>query len=90
MLVERLVQVSNEPSVSLFEALTEGDPDRTLLVVHGEQDMSFLAALVEPTAELIPTARGVVLPQAGHMARIDQPDAWLATICMLLAEVPCH
>ncbi len=34
---------------------------KPLLLLHGRQDMTFPADLVEPTAELIATARGVVL-----------------------------
>jgi pimeloyl-ACP methyl ester carboxylesterase len=37
-------------------------------------------ALVEPTTELVPTATGVVLDAAGHMAHVDQPEAWLAAV----------
>lgn len=53
---------------------------KPLLLLHGRQDMTFPAELVEPTTELIPTARGVVLEQAGHMAHVDQPDAWLGAV----------
>jgi pimeloyl-ACP methyl ester carboxylesterase len=53
---------------------------KPLLLLHGRQDMTFPAALVEPTTELIPTAEGVVLEQAGHMAHVDRPRAWLGAV----------
>lgn len=61
---------------------------KPLLLLHGEQDMTFPAALVEPTTDLIPSAHGVVLPQAGHMAHVDQPERWLAAIRAFLPEGP--
>ncbi|MFI7272751.1 alpha/beta fold hydrolase [Streptomyces sp. NPDC049879] len=56
-----------------------------LLLLHGRQDLVFPASLVEETVRLIPSARGVVLEEAGHMAHIDQPDAWLAAVADHLA-----
>jgi pimeloyl-ACP methyl ester carboxylesterase len=46
--------------------------------------MIFPAELVERAAYLIPTARGVILAEAGHMAHIDQPSTWLTTIADFL------
>ncbi len=51
MLVERLVQVGDEPMVELFVAETSGDPDRTLLVIHGGPDWDQMY-LREPLVEL--------------------------------------
>jgi pimeloyl-ACP methyl ester carboxylesterase len=53
---------------------------KPILLLHGRQDMTFPVDLVQPTTELIPTATGVVLDDAGHMAHVDQPDAWLAAV----------
>jgi pimeloyl-ACP methyl ester carboxylesterase len=38
VLVERMVQVAADPRVELFVAETQGDPSRTLVVVHGGPD----------------------------------------------------
>ena len=57
-----------------------------LLLLHGRQDMTYPAALVEPTLALIHNARGVVLNEAGHMAYVDQPEAWLTAISDFLDE----
>jgi pimeloyl-ACP methyl ester carboxylesterase len=53
---------------------------KPILLLHGRQDMTFPVALVEPTTDCIPTATGVILDDAGHMAHVDQPDAWLAAV----------
>ncbi|MDT0266993.1 alpha/beta hydrolase [Streptomyces sp. DSM 44915] len=50
------------------------------LLLHGRQDMVFPAALAERAARRIPTARAVLLDEAGHMAHVDQPTAWLAAV----------
>jgi len=64
------------------------DLDVPLLLLHGRQDMTFPAALVQRTTELIPAARGTVLENAGHMAHIDQPDAWLDAVSRFLSAAP--
>jgi pimeloyl-ACP methyl ester carboxylesterase len=51
-----------------------------ILLLHGRQDLTFPAALALAAADMIPAARAVVLESAGHMAHIDQPDAWLSAL----------
>lgn len=60
--------------------------DIPILLVHGRQDMTFPAALAGQAAALIPCARAVVLEEAGHMAHVDQPQRWLATVTVFLAD----
>jgi pimeloyl-ACP methyl ester carboxylesterase len=55
-----------------------------ILALHGRQDMTFPASLAEYTAVQLPSARAVILDEAGHMAHIDQPEAWLAAIVTFL------
>lgn len=57
-----------------------------ILLLHGRQDMTFPVSLVEPTLELIPSARAAVIDNAGHMAHIDQPDLWLAALRAFLDD----
>ncbi|MDX3076100.1 alpha/beta hydrolase [Streptomyces sp. MI02-7b] len=57
-----------------------------VLLLHGRQDMTFPADLVETTVELIPTARAAVIEEAGHMTHIDQPRAWLKALDDFLSE----
>ncbi|MEV8455550.1 alpha/beta hydrolase [Streptomyces sp. NPDC052095] len=56
-----------------------------LLLLHGRQDMTFPAELADQAAALIPSARTVVLDEAGHMAHVDQPHSWLTAITDFLA-----
>ncbi|WP_246083477.1 alpha/beta fold hydrolase [Nonomuraea diastatica] len=51
-----------------------------LYLVHGRYDMTFPASLVP----LTPCTDAVVLDEAGHMAHIDQPEAWLAAVSRFL------
>ncbi len=51
-----------------------------ILLLHGRQDMTFPAQLAEHTAAEMPNARAVILDQAGHMAHIDQPAAWIRAV----------
>jgi pimeloyl-ACP methyl ester carboxylesterase len=65
------------------------DLGKPILLLHGRHDMTFPASLVEPTTALTPSARGVVIEEAGHMAHVDQPERWLAAIRAFLDE-PDH
>lgn len=51
-----------------------------MLLLHGRQDMTFPVELAEQAQDLLPGAQAVILDDAGHMAHIDQPDAWLAAV----------
>jgi pimeloyl-ACP methyl ester carboxylesterase len=62
---------------------------KPILLLHGRQDMTFPVSLVEPTTALIPSARGVAIEDAGHMAHVDQPELWLAAVQAFLDE-PDH
>ncbi|HTS96056.1 MAG TPA: alpha/beta fold hydrolase [Streptosporangiaceae bacterium] len=53
---------------------------RPVLLLHGEKDMTFPAFLAVQAAAGLPQATAVVLPDAGHMAHIDDPAAWLAAV----------
>ncbi|MFE3450603.1 alpha/beta fold hydrolase [Nonomuraea sp. NPDC059194] len=52
-----------------------------LFLLHGRQDMTFPASLVART----PCTDAVVLEEAGHMAHIDQPEAWLDAVRRFLS-----
>lgn len=55
------------------------------VVVVGADDTPFLAAS-DYMAAKIPGARKVVIPNAGHAANIDQPEAFNAAILAFLAD----
>lgn len=56
-----------------------------MLFLHGRQDMVFPASFAERAAEVLPGARAVVLEEAGHMAHVDRPEAWLRELSAFLA-----
>jgi pimeloyl-ACP methyl ester carboxylesterase len=56
-----------------------------MLLLQGRQDMTFPASLADEAAKLIPTASAVVLDEAGHMAHVDQPDAWIEALADFLS-----
>jgi pimeloyl-ACP methyl ester carboxylesterase len=49
------------------------------LVIHGEQDAIPLDAARE-WASVLPDARLVVLPDAGHLSYVEQPDLFFAAV----------
>lgn len=53
-----------------------GALDIPILLLHGRYDMIFPAWL----ADEVPFAHKVILDDAGHMAHVDQPRAWLAAV----------
>jgi pimeloyl-ACP methyl ester carboxylesterase len=58
--------------------------DLPILLLHGRQDLTFPARLAGQSAAAIPGARAVILDEAGHMAHVDQPDAWLDAVAEFL------
>lgn len=56
------------------------------LIIVGANDTPFLAG-TDYMAAKIPNARKVVIPDAGHSANIDQPEAFNAAVLTFLDEV---
>jgi pimeloyl-ACP methyl ester carboxylesterase len=56
-----------------------------VLLLQGAKDMTFPATLAGQAAARIPHATAVVLPDAGHMAHVDDPHAWLRAASDFLA-----
>lgn len=57
-----------------------GDIRVPTLFVAGEQDMGAPVATMEEMAEATPGARLVVIPDSGHIANINQPEAFTAAV----------
>lgn len=75
------------PSPRLADPVAElAAADVPVLLLHGEHDMVFPVALAREAGGALPRSRVVVLPEAGHMAHIDQPDAWLQAVAAFVAE----
>jgi len=50
--------------------------DVPALVLHGAEDQLIAAAEAEATADALPDAELVVIPEAGHLPNLEQPDAF--------------
>ena len=57
------------------------------LLLAGAHDTAAPPAGMERMASRIPGARLVVLPGAGHLAHLEQPDAWRAAVLGFVREV---
>jgi 3-oxoadipate enol-lactonase len=57
------------------------------LVIVGEQDALTPPAVAQEYTALIPGAQFVVIPQAGHLSNLEQPDLFLATISSFLRSM---
>jgi pimeloyl-ACP methyl ester carboxylesterase len=60
-----------------------GDLPMPVLVLVGEQDRPFRAVSAR-MAEVIPDARLVVIPDAGHSPQFENPQAWYAAVAGFL------
>jgi pimeloyl-ACP methyl ester carboxylesterase len=74
-----------QPDSSLIDSLA-GIAVPTLVVV-GSEDRNFLGA-ADYMAGKIPGARKVVIPEAGHAANLDQPEAFNRALDGFLADLP--
>lgn len=73
------------PSPRLADPVAElSAAGRPVLLLQGEKDMTFPAALAGQAAARIPRATAVVLPEAGHMAHVDDPRAWMSALFRFL------
>lgn len=50
--------------------------DIPVLIIHGEKDQLISVAEAEAMAKAIPNAHLVVIPDAGHLPNLEQPDAF--------------
>jgi pimeloyl-ACP methyl ester carboxylesterase len=60
-----------------------------VLLLVGELDTKFVA-IGERMAGLLPDARLVVVPGAGHTVHLERPDAWLETVVGFLGPSAGH
>ncbi len=58
-----------------------------VLVVRGADELPWVEEQQAPLLDRLPNAKGVVIPDAGHMLPIEQPEALAAAINEFLAEV---
>jgi len=55
---------------------TLAEIDVPVLVVHGEEDQIIPVAEAEAMADAIPDAELVIIPSAGHLPNLEQPEAY--------------
>jgi pimeloyl-ACP methyl ester carboxylesterase len=63
------------------------DWGRRVLILHGAQETTFPVTLARRLHAALPESALAEIPEAGHMAHFDNPDAWLAA---LRAFLPPH
>lgn len=61
--------------------------DFPTLVIGGQEDQVSPPELLASYAELIPTGRHLVIPQAGHLSNLEAPLAFNTALLGILAEV---
>lgn len=59
-----------------------------VLIVVGEYDVPYIQASAAYMIENLPNARQLTLPNAAHLANLDQPARFAATLRAFLAELP--
>jgi pimeloyl-ACP methyl ester carboxylesterase len=78
---------------ALLTAALRPDPTYRLpvpaLLVHGERDRVGTTAEMLTWARREPLARSAVIPGAGHVSNLDNPDAFTAILATFLAETAC-
>ena len=55
---------------------TLGDIDVPVLVIHGADDQLIPVSEAEAMAAAVPDGRLVIIPDAGHLPNLEQPDAF--------------
>ncbi len=69
---------------------TEGipaPPEQPLLIINGEEEISFVATRSQQWHEEIPNSRRVVIDEAGHIANQDNPEVFNQTVATFLQSV---
>jgi pimeloyl-ACP methyl ester carboxylesterase len=58
------------------------------LVIGGEKDGATFPALAKHAAEMIPGARLVIVPDAGHVLHLEQPETFSRELLKFLRNQP--
>lgn len=69
---------------------TEGipaPPEQPLLIINGDEEISFVATRSEKWHEEVPHSQRVVVPEAGHIANQDNPPAFNQTVATFLQSL---
>ncbi|HRQ39458.1 MAG TPA: alpha/beta fold hydrolase [Chloroflexota bacterium] len=66
---------------------TLGDIDVPVLVIHGADDQLIPVSEAEAMAAAVPDGRLVIIPGAGHMPNLEQPDAFTDAVIDFLESL---
>lgn len=95
-LLEEMIEVDGDGFADVFAALRDSDRNDDLarigvpaLVVTGEFDEAFPPATAATMADAIPAAEVAVVARAGHLAPVEQPDAF-AELVLGSRKIPIH
>jgi pimeloyl-ACP methyl ester carboxylesterase len=58
------------------------------LILHGEDDRLLLVPIAERAHHLIPNSRLEIIPDCGHLAPLEQPEAVNRALCEFLHPIP--
>jgi 3-oxoadipate enol-lactonase len=78
-----------EITEGMFEEMAKGvpvAPGVPLLMIHGEKEMSFVRKHLQSWHEQTPGSRYAVIPDAGHIANQDNPQAFNDVLLEFLEE----
>lgn len=62
--------------------------DVPVLIIHGEKDQLISVEEAKAMANAIPNARLVIIPDAGHLPNLEQPDAFNDAVIDFLESLP--
>jgi pimeloyl-ACP methyl ester carboxylesterase len=58
------------------------------LILHGDDDQLLPVAIAERAHILIPNSRLEIIPDCGHLAPLEQPEAVNRALCEFLRPIP--
>jgi pimeloyl-ACP methyl ester carboxylesterase len=58
------------------------------LILHGDDDQLLPVAMAERAHHLIPNSRLEIIPDCGHLAPLEQPEAVNRALCEFLQPIP--
>ena len=95
-LVDSLSSLHKESYIKSLEATVAGDREVDLstieapsLVVVGEHDMLTPPAEAQAIAQAIPGAKYLIIPSAGHLSNIENPEFFNDRVLHFLLQVAC-
>jgi len=95
--IRRLMEAATAEGITVALEAMKRRPDSTAtlptvsapaLVVVGEEDSVSPPEVAREMSEILPTGRLAVIPRAGHLSSLEDPDAFNAELASFLASLP--